>query len=749
MAQLSGTSERGTSERKSLSRKVTIGLMIAGLAFMAILSLVVFFGLRINSLADQIKVDYFPGWQASSDLQAKFTELQGVFQDVQTDPDTDLIDYDATAVRDQLLALLATASGLNTFNPDSGKRQQILHSIEDEIGESAGSESQADADADEQRNKTLELLRTVWNEASQEAEADKPGVAETRVAELTTRLELSFKAYFSTAAANAREVIRASEQGETVLPTNAMQQVAQAQDVANQIRALSEISRAGLFVELAALQGRQKTLLGLVALLAAIGLLVLLLLGRIVKRSVSEPIQMALRAADKLSHGDVDAQIEVDRDDEIGALLAAMKRMLAYLSEMANLAGAIATGDLRQRVQPRSEADLFGRAFRDMSENLRQMIGRVKIAADQIGDASSDIATSSDQITSGAESQSASAEETLATMVEIAAQIDSVAKSSQALAVNVDETSSSIQEMGASIEQVANNSTNLLTSVEETSSTIEEMTASIRSIEGKVRVVDDVSRQAADMAAGRGEELSQKISGISIASRDIGKIVGIIEDIADQTNLLALNAAIEAAHAGDAGRGFAVVAEEVKRLAERSMASTREIVGVVENVQQSTDEAIALTSEILQQIVGSVTRTSELVGEVYTASQEQSGGAAQILQTSNQMQMVTRQLAAAAREQANGARDMMRAVETMNRMTQQVADASREQKQGGDLVVKAVERIAKIAGQNLLAAEQLSGNTSNLSQAADGLLDVATVFSIEGSIEDANQDDPALPDAEA
>ncbi|MEM6795848.1 MAG: methyl-accepting chemotaxis protein, partial [Acidobacteriota bacterium] len=301
----------------------------------------------------------------------------------------------------------------------------------------------------------------------------------------------------------------------------------------------------------------------------------------------------------------------------------------------------------------------------------------------------------------------------------------------QALAVNVDQTSSSIQEMGASIEEVAKNSTNLLTSVDETSSTIEEMAASIQSIEAKVRVVDDVSAEASQIATVRGDELSEMIASIGIASKDIGKIVGIIEDIADQTNLLALNAAIEAAHAGDAGRGFAVVAEEVKRLAERSVASTREIAQVVENVQKNTDNAIDLTKEILGQIVGSVTRTSELVGEVYAASQEQSGGAAQILATSTHMQNVTRQLASAAKEQANGARDMMKAVEVMNRMTQQVADASREQKQGGDLVVKAVERIAQIAQQNLSAAEQLSSNTQNLSLEAERLLSVAEVFTVE------------------
>jgi methyl-accepting chemotaxis protein len=282
--------------------------------------------------------------------------------------------------------------------------------------------------------------------------------------------------------------------------------------------------------------------------------------------------------------------------------------------------------------------------------------------------------------------------------------------------------------MGASIEQGARSAEELLTSVEETSATIEEMTASINSIEGKVQVVDQVSRSAAQLAADGGEELSKVIMGIGTSSKDIGKIVRIIEDIADQTNLLALNAAIEAAHAGEAGKGFAVVADEVKRLAERSVNSTREISGFIDRVQQDTEQAVELTRTVLNDIVQSVKKTTDLVAEVYAATQEQSGGAQQIVTTALNMQNVTRQLAYSAKEQANGAGDIMRAVEMMNQMTQQVADGSREQKQGGDLVVKAVERIAQVAQQNLTSAEQLSSATLALANEADRLQKMSEVF---------------------
>jgi methyl-accepting chemotaxis protein len=393
----------------------------------------------------------------------------------------------------------------------------------------------------------------------------------------------------------------------------------------------------------------------------------------------------------------------------------------------------VARGDLRLPQLDVARKDEIGQLARTLTttiETQRRVIGEIRDSSSQVASSADEISASAVQITKGAENQSSATDQTSSTMVEMATQIDHVARSAQGLASNVEETSTSIQQMSSSIEEVAKNAETLLGSVEETSSTIEQMTASIRSVAGNVKTVDEASREASRVAQNGGQELSGVINRIGASSGDITKIVRIIEEIADQTNLLALNAAIEAARAGDAGKGFAVVAEEVKRLADRSVASTREISGVVERVQRDVVQAVDLSNGVLRQIVEAVAKSSALVGEVHVAVQEQSGGASQILKTAGSMQHITRQLATAVKEQAEGTRQIMKAVSVMNKMTQQVAEATGEQKNGGDMVVKAVEQISRVAQQNVAATEQLSKATNGLAREADRMRNLAQAFAI-------------------
>jgi methyl-accepting chemotaxis protein len=539
-----------------------------------------------------------------------------------------------------------------------------------------------------------------------------------------------FNAYYDLARANSLRMIAGGAVSEEV--TRALKkQNDDYNGLRDRLESFTSRNRQEMTRAFARARDNQSTSLTVIFVVIVLFIVVLAALSLLIIRSLTGPLAAAVEVSGRLARGDMSGRMAgAGSNDEVGELGKAMEEMVAYLKEMAAVADSIAAGNLKVQVVPRSDADVFGNAFKRMTGNLRRMLGDVKSSAVQVTGAVERISSSAAEIRRGAESQSTSTEETSATMVQMASQIDSINRSTQALATNVEETSSSIQEMGASIEQVAKSSEDLLASVEETSATIEEMTASIQSIAGRVQVVDDVSREAAKAASEGGERLSRVIQGIGASSKDIGKIVRLINEIADQTNLLALNAAIEAARAGDAGRGFAVVAEEIKRLAERSMTSTREIDAFVEAVTRDTGEAVQLSSQVLEQIVSSVRRTTDLIRDVHAATQEQNAGATQILRTAATMQNVTQQLATAAREQAHGARQIMTSVNMMNRMTQQVADATNEQMKGGDQVVKAVDQIANVAQQYLAATEQLSNATASLGGEAERLIGVSEVFQV-------------------
>jgi len=197
--------------------------------------------------------------------------------------------------------------------------------------------------------------------------------------------------------------------------------------------------------------------------------------------------------------------------------------------------------------------------------------------------------------------------------------------------------------------------------LQQTAATMDELGSTVRNNADNAAQANQLALGASSVAIKGGAVVGQVVEtmkGINDSSRKIADIIGVIDGIAFQTNILALNAAVEAARAGEQGRGFAVVASEVRSLAQRSADAARQIKTLITASVERVDQGTALVGQAgktMDEIVGAIKRVSEIVGEISSASAEQSSGVAQVGQAITQMDQTTQQNAALVEESASAA----------------------------------------------------------------------------------------------
>ncbi|WP_240513131.1 MULTISPECIES: methyl-accepting chemotaxis protein [Halomonadaceae] len=229
---------------------------------------------------------------------------------------------------------------------------------------------------------------------------------------------------------------------------------------------------------------------------------------------------------------------------------------------------------------------------------------------------------------------------------------------------NAESVNTAADEIAQGTEDLSSRTQQQAASIEETAASMDEITSTVKQNADNASEADKLVYDVSQQANAGGEVAGQAVKameGINASSRKIAGIVGLIEEIAFQTNLLALNASVEAARAGEQGRGFAVVASEVRNLAGRSANAAKEIKQLVDESIGQVDNGSHLVNRAgksLEDIVSGVQRVSVLMGEIATASREQSQGIEQVNTAIAQMDTVTQENASLVEESSAAGRSL-------------------------------------------------------------------------------------------
>ena len=247
---------------------------------------------------------------------------------------------------------------------------------------------------------------------------------------------------------------------------------------------------------------------------------------------------------------------------------------------------------------------------------------------------------------------------------QLSAQIEQADRGALQTAQRLGEAATAMNEMNATVQEVAKNAGAASSASAETKAKAEHGATIVGSSLQSIQLVHQLSM-----------ELKDDMAQLDSHAQDVSQIMTVISDIADQTNLLALNAAIEAARAGEAGRGFAVVADEVRKLAEKTMASTIDVGRVIKAIQESTSksrvsmdnaveqvntatESASLSGQALSEIVVTAEVTADQANAIATASEEQSAASEEINHTIIEVNDMSRQTAEGMAEAAKAVSDL-------------------------------------------------------------------------------------------
>ncbi|VFU09106.1 Chemoreceptor McpA [Methylocella tundrae] len=375
---------------------------------------------------------------------------------------------------------------------------------------------------------------------------------------------------------------------------------------------------------------------GAAAILTALGV------GWWMSRIIAEPVTLMTGVMNRLAGGDHSVEIPgLDRKDEVGLMAGAVQAFKnAAIAKVKRDAAEAESIKVWQKEEEERTAKTAEEARHDQIAIQSLADGLDRLArGDLVYRIETPFGPKAAQLRTDF---NAAVDKLQQTMVSIRSNTDGIASGSGEIASAADDLSRRTEQQAAGLE--------------ETAATLDQITATVKNTaDGALRAQTVVSAAKSD-ADHSGEVVREAITAmgeIEKSSKQIGQIIGVIDEIAFQTNLLALNAGVEAARAGDAGHGFAVVASEVRALAQRSAEAAKEIKSLISASTTQVSQGVDLvgeTGKALGRIVAQVAEINTVVGAIAASAQEQASALHQVNTAVNQMDQVTQQNAAMVEE---------------------------------------------------------------------------------------------------
>jgi methyl-accepting chemotaxis protein len=391
-------------------------------------------------------------------------------------------------------------------------------------------------------------------------------------------------------------------------------------------------------------------------------------------RMVIEDTQTVIKKGGR--EGELSARIDTsDKEgvwkelgDSVNQLLESMAKPLQRVTEMV---GAMAQGDLSVRYHGDARGDV-----KEMADNLNK-------ALENLNELLMIVSQNTQVIDESAKEMLEGSVEMNANTGEIASAIAEMSSGAQNQVVKVDESSSLLEDV--------------LNSSKEMGQQAEEIHGSAQSVNNKSdegqKLVNKVGYSIQDISA-FAKDTNNSIAVLTERSQEITRVLKIISDIASQTNLLALNAAIEAAQAGDAGRGFAVVAEEIRKLAENSRTSAREIESLIKDIQTDTEQAARVIEQMnksirggeeaseaasrsFQEITSSSIQNLSLSQNILNSAREQIEKIGNVVSITESVVVIAEQTASGTEEVAASSSELSAGMETYSQKSKDVSEQVR------------------------------------------------------------------------